>query len=249
MAVRSATFVRKALDLKEIKEDVEAIRALSADQMRALCEFLSDGETLQTRSEALGDRLQTFLSSQSMSGESFQRARRLLLFIVSCHDSGDSPETVVDDLNEKVGLAEPKEEGFSVYSFIQSMLPTIRQTIEDGLRESATHRGMPFLTGISYSCDVRMVVNRPFAPLTQELASYHPQPVSWIPIAIVNLRTDEETDLCFQVDLDRLNTVMETFGAIHKDLILAKNTLKKAGLPARHQGEAEIRSEICDENP
>ena len=98
---------------------------------------------------------------------------------------------------------------------------------------------MPSLIGVNYSCDVRMVAKRHFRPLEEDSNTYDPIPECWVPIAILNLTTDEDTEFYCQLDLKQLNKLIDSLRAVRKDLVLAKQQLGDAGLPARHVDESD----------
>lgn len=241
MVTKSITFSREARDIEGIQTDVKEVKSLSAQQRRKLCEFLSTGSNLITKDQSLGDKLHGFLRESQIPGPAYQCARRILSFFIQCHDlRGDSPDVILDDLAELVPLGAPgAKEDFSTLDFFKAMLPAVKRGCEYLLRDNAVHRGLPFLEGMSYSCDVRMVVARQFRGLEDRLQDYKPVPVAWVPVGVMSLKTDEEGRFHFQIDLHRLEVLLEVMGAMKKDLLAARDHLAAAGIAAEHLTEAE----------
>ncbi|NQT39795.1 MAG: hypothetical protein HQ581_20025 [Planctomycetes bacterium] len=234
MGFKSATFLSKSLEKKDILEDIDAISSLTSEQRRALADFLGQGETLARKKESIAAKLQALLREHNISAETFDRSRKVLLFIGQCHDIGDAPEVVLDDLAAIAPLGTRKSDTeFSVYDFMEAMLPALHRQNRDGLCHRAVDRGMPALARVSYSCDVRMVVDHHFHPLRDRADTYEPKPFAWIPVAILNLTTDEQTEFYCQLDVRTLDKLFESLKVMRKDLVCAEKTLQDASLPAR----------------
>lgn len=235
MAIRSKTFLQEDLDKEAIGKDVAVLKELSHDQRRALSQFWSDSGKLTTKDSALGEELRSFLLKHGVSGQAYHTAQKLILFIRECLSREDAPEVVLRDLCDTVAIGAPGAgDEFTAFDFLKSMLPAAEAAFQESRRDRAVHRGMPFLTDVGYTCDVRMVLDRAFNSLTGKATDHQPQPIEWIPVGIVSLDTDEKTNLFFQIDLHRLMRLIEVLGALRKELETARQTLKEAGLPALH---------------
>ena len=245
MAVRSATFVSQGIDSDKINEDIGALRTLPSERRRALAGFLSAGQNLSLKKEVLGSELQAFLREHDISGEVYDRACRLLLFISQSHEQrSDTPEVILQDLSEVVPLGtRGSATEFSVFDFIEATLPAIHRRNQDILCHTAVARGMPQLSAVTYSCDVRMVAEKHFHPLTDKASEYQPNAFAWIPVAILNLTTDEDTEFYCQFDLKGLEKVIDNLQAIRKDLVYAEEALSRAGLPAQNLKRPEQTSQ------
>ena len=90
-----------------------------------------------------------------------------------------------------------------------------------------------------------MVAERHFSSLRDRLDQYRPEPVEWLPVAVVTLGAGEKEHFSFQMDLKSLDSLLEVFGAIRADLVEVEKRLRGANLPAvrRPRYEDELRKE------
>jgi hypothetical protein len=249
MAYRSKTFLQQSIDTGEILKDLGALKSLTDKQRRALADFWKLEGRLTKKEEALGDVLQRLLIEAGLSFDSFNRVHRLLLLFIGSFDAGDEPEVVFRDLTEAVAVGGPGgDREFSAYDFIKELLPTVKEACEESRRENAIRRAIPLLVGITYTCDVRMVCRRQFDTLMGKASEYTPEPLEWVPVGLMHLKTNADTELTFQIDFHRLQRLLEVFHALEVELNAARKTLLDAGLPARHQSGSEY-AEASEENP
>jgi len=155
---------------------------------------------------------------------------------MACFRDGDEPEIIFRDLIEAVPVGGPgSEDEFSAYDFFEKLMPAINDICKEQLRTDAAYRGLASLTSVNYNCDVRMVVSNPFRSIRDKVDIYEPQAAEWLPMGIVNLRTNQDDNLSFQLDLNRLNHFIDTLNAMKKDLEVAYNIMKDAGFPSHRQ--------------
>lgn len=234
--MRSITFSGEAWDAEEIEADVKSLRQLGPAQLQGLSTFLSEPGHLSATAQALAPKAREFVKESGVSPEQWQRAWRLCRFLVRSMDKGDPPEIVIDDVSTLVALG-------PVEAFLRGLLPAVRENFAIQRREERICAALPFLQGVSYVCDVRMIPEKRFRAAVDKASDYQPTATEWVPVAILNISTDEDAELHCQIDLHRLKKLLDVFQAISKDLQAAHDALRHAGLPAVHQksiSDAEI---------
>lgn len=231
LAFRSKHFLTKTVDKEELGKDVEAVRSLTDRQRRQFVSFLSEGENLSLNAHALGEKLHSFLRTSGVSAESFQRARKILLFLRGCVEAGDEAEILLSDLSEVVSLGSPGGEGeYSAYDFIAGSTGAIQKAARRLREDSAVRRALPYLTGVNSTVDARVVLAKEFDPLQDDPETFEPVIESWVLVGIVSLNTDEETSIQFQLDSERLGKLISWFRTLQQQLATASDAMQSAGL-------------------
>ncbi len=217
-------FRQTGVDPSKVEEDVRVLQELSTDQFAALARFLGTGKHLISRDQTLGDELDTFLRDTGLWGEQYARARRLSHFLVEASEEfGDDPAALVDDLDSLVPL------GSGVRVFLVDLTDAIARAVRARRRDRLAKRSGPALTGLSYTCDIRVDV-ADFDVFRDDPESRAAEPRSWLPVILMRFSTDEEDELRCQLDLEHLRRTISVLRAAEKDLLKVHESLRDVGL-------------------
>lgn len=229
--MQSRFFRTTGVESEELEKDLRALQRLEAEQLLALQRFLSEGEHLVQRDESMEREIDQFLRKGRIAAEQYARARRLTLFFVeACDRYDDQPSAIIDDLNTIVPL------GTDLRSFFTGLAEAVLRAVQARRRDRLAKRSVPALTGISYSCDVRVDMPE-FDVFRDDPDNRAATPRDWVPIALIRFSTDEKDDLPCQVDLEHLQRAISVLRAAEQDLLLVREKLAAAGLSGSVQSQ------------
>jgi hypothetical protein len=222
--MQSTFFKTTGVETEELGKDLRALERLGSEKLSALQGFLAEGIHLVQRDEAMRSELDEFLDQSSISGEEYQRARRLTQFLVeACERYDDKADAIIQDLNEILPL------GDGLRRFFDALTAAMRRAVLARRRGQLARRTVPALVSVTYSCDVRVDLPK-FDVFRDDPDGRVAEPRDWVPIALIRFSTDEKEDLSCQVDLENLRQVIAILRAAEGDLTRVQQRLSKAGL-------------------
>ncbi len=224
---------KTGLDLKMLKEDLTVLGGLGTEQLAATRNFLAEGQNLLKRDEVLGDQIQALCEASDVTPLQFAAARNVSkLCMFAQLEQDENVDTFLSGL-EAIGAFEDLEEDIAakVRGFLTGLRDSLAFVARIRSRDRQLSSSMPALTGIGFSTNLRVVLRREFRPLRDEAASYEPAIEEFVPVGIVQLRTDsKQTEISFQMDQDDLEKLLDSLLALKKELEAAAASLSQKGI-------------------
>jgi hypothetical protein len=137
----------------------------------------------------------------------------------------DTPEGFLEDV-KKLSLV-PSQKESEANKFLLSFLSALQNDNVRRMRELFANSAAPNFIGAAPVVDFRPVFDAPFGTgLSDRIEDYHPNLISWVPVVLVKIGTDEDNaELLFQCQEAELRRLIEALQASLIDLEIARKEL------------------------
>jgi hypothetical protein len=224
------------LDVGELQADINHIAEADTETLRAIRDFLGRDNRLDRREETFVDELQRLLAGDTgTTPTSYRAARNLLRLLVQAkREWGDNVEDMVSDLEtygafENLADSAAKE---GIRSFLVGCQALVDRCAGHQKIVSRASAVVPTIKGLDFVTDMRLVTASEFHPLRQPTGTYDPQVSAFIPIGIVRIITDEESEaIHFQTDARKLDILLDTLMALKSEMRVASEKMRECGVP------------------
>jgi hypothetical protein len=221
--MKSKFFRTETIDTTAVEEDVRSLARVASEKLQAIGRFFAEAEHVIQTDDSMEREKDKLLRDDGITGEHFARARRLCRFLVQAADKcDDEPNALIDDMNTLTPLGD-------VRSLLIAVSGAVVRAVTSRRRDRMAARGIPALTAVSYTCDVRVDLPR-FQPFYDDPATRAVEPRAWLPVVLMRFSTDEDAELVCQIDHETLQRAIRVLQAAEKDIGTVERNLRVAGL-------------------
>ncbi len=223
--MRTNLFNKYASLTDEFRQDLDVLWSLPANQRDALIDPVIEMLGAQTKGESKQVLERAVADAGGDEGTLLKSLSVLRYFASQWNPARDTPDSFLDDV-KKLSLVPSDKEG-EVGGFLLTFLSALQKDNVRRMREVFASSAAPNYTVALPVVDFRPVFDAPFGTgLRDRIEDYRPNLVSWVPVVLVRIHTDEDNaEVLFQCREAELRRLIETLQASLMELEVATKEL------------------------
>lgn len=223
--MRTSLFNRYASLTDEFRQDLHVLWSLPANQRDALIDPVIEMLRTQTKGESKQVLERAVANAGGDEGTLLKSLSVLRYFASQWNPARDTPEAFLEDV-KKLSLV-PSDKEDEVGRFLLMFLSALQTDNVRRMRELFANSAAPNYVGALPVVDFRPVFDAPFGTgLRDRIEDYRPNLVSWVPVVLVKIDTDEDNaQILFQCQEAPLRRLIEALQASLMELEVASKEL------------------------
>lgn len=223
--MRTSLFNKFVSLTDDFRKDLDTLWSLPPKQRDALIQPVTELMRAQTKGE-YKQVLERAVADMDGDETTLLKSISVLRYLGSqWNPARDTPEGFLDDV-KKLSLF-PSQKESEAGRFLISFLSALQNDNVRRMREMFANSVAPNFIGAEPVVDFRPVFDAPFGTgLSDRIDDYRPNLISWVPVVLVKINTDEgNAELFFQCQETELRRLIETLQASLIDLEVARKEL------------------------
>ncbi len=223
--MRTTLFNKYASLSDDFRKDLDAVWSLPEEQRDALIEPVTELVRAQTKGEYKQVLERTVANVGGDEGTLLKSLNVLRYLAKQWNPARDTPEGFLEDIKKLSFVPSDKES--EAGRFLLTFLSALQSDNVRRMREMFAHSSVPNFIVAAPIVDVRPVFDAPFGTgLGDRLEDYRPNLLSWVPVVLVKIDTDEDNaQILFQCQEAPLRRLIETLQASLIELEVASKEL------------------------